>query len=422
MPLSPPSRTFVLIAGEASGDLLGAGLIRALRERFPHARFSGIGGAQMQAEGMDVWYPAERLAVMGLAEVLKHLPGLLRIRRDVRRRTLAMRPDAFIGIDAPDFNLPLERMLKRSGIRTVHYVSPSIWAWREKRAQKIGQSADRVLCLFPMEPAIYAKHGVDARFVGHPLADAFAMQPDQSAARRALGIAEDVPVLAVLPGSRLGEIRRLGADFMAAARLLAKEIPNLQVIAPMANAICRDAFIHELASKEPGFGIGDWGWAREVSGNAPNQCIAESRHSNPGSLANPESSIPHPILVLDGQAHTAMIAADAVLLASGTAALEAMLAKRPMVVAYRLAPLTYRIVKGLGLLKVERYSLPNHLAGRELVPERMQDDCTPQALADALRGPLRSRRIDPALLAEFQRLHAQLGGDADRNAAAAVLD
>ena len=416
----PDSPLFILIAGEASGDLLGAGLIKALRERFPEARFAGIGGPQMIAAGLDAWYPAEKLAVMGLVEVLRHLPELLRIRRDVRRRTMALRPDAFIGIDAPDFNLALERTLKCAGFRTIHYVSPSIWAWREKRATRIGQSADRVLCLFPMEPEIYARHGVDARFVGHPLADAFAMNPDQAAARATLGIPADAPVLAMLPGSRLGEIRRLGADFIAAAKLLAQDIPDLHVIAPMANDACRRAFAEELA--KAGLGIRESGVEKNNSNpaSALDPTIPHSPFSIPGSTSIPNS--PFPILVLEGRAHEAMIAAEAVLVASGTAALEAMLAKRPMVVAYRLSPLTYRIVKGLGLLKVDRYSLPNHLAGRELVPELMQDACTPDALAAALREPLRTRRIDPALLAEYQRLHAQLGGDADRNAAAAILN
>lgn len=401
---TPKSRLFILVAGEASGDLLGAGLIEALRKRFRDARFAGIGGPRMIAAGLDAWFPAERLAVMGLAEVLRHLPSLLRIRRNVRRRTLALRPDAFIGIDAPDFNLALERKLKQAGIRTIHYVSPSIWAWREKRAQKIGQSADRVLCLFPMEPAVYAKHDVDARFVGHPLADAFALDPDQRAAREALGIPVDVPVLAVLPGSRLGEIRRLGADFINAAILLANDIPKLHVVAPMANEACRLAFAGELAKA----GIKNPSW---TSGDDETDAAA---------LAS--AGPPFQILVLDGHSHSAMIAADAILLASGTAALEAMLAKRPMVVAYRVATLTYRIVMGLGLLKVERYSLPNHLAGRELVPELMQDRCTPQALADALRVSLAERRIAPDLLAEYHRLHLTLHGDGDQTAAAAILD
>ncbi len=425
---NPKSRHFVLVAGEASGDLLGAGLIEALRDRYPDARFAGIGGSRMIAAGLDAWFPAERLAVMGLAEVLRHLPGLLRIRREVRQRTLALRPDAFIGIDAPDFNLALERTLKRAGIRTIHYVSPSIWAWREKRAQTIGQSADRVLCLFPMEPAVYAKHGVDAQFVGHPLADSFALEPDQRAARESLGIPLDVPLLALLPGSRLGEIRRLGADFINAAILLAKEIPNLHVIAPMANAACREAFAIEVA--KAGFGMTsrsavekrDSGFGQHEPSREAIGLPIESRISNIGfQQPNGWSSRPS-IVLIDGHSHSAMIAADAILLASGTAALEAMLAKRPMVVAYRLATLTYRIVKLFGLLKVERYSLPNHLAGREIVPELMQTRCTPQALAEALRGPLIERRIEPELLAEYVRLHRQLIGDGSGSAAAAVLE
>jgi len=372
------SPIFVLVAGEASGDLLGADLIMELRRHFPDARFAGIAGPRMIAAGMDSWYPAERLSVMGLVEVLRHLPQLLAIRRDVHRRTLQQRPAAFIGIDAPDFNLGLERKLKRAGIRTVHYVSPSVWAWRENRATKIGASADRVLCLFPMEPPIYAKHGVDARFVGHPLADAFALEPDQAAARRDLGLPKDAPVLALLAGSRLGEIRRLGADFLQAAAMLKQQLADLHVVAPMANGQCRIAF-----EQLPG----------------ANDCR-----------------------IIDGHSHTAMIAADAVLLASGTAALEAMLAKRPMVVAYRLAPVTHWIVKTFGLLRTDVYSLPNVLAGRKIVPELMQDECKPAALAEHLLPFLRSRAIAPDLLAEFRRLHESLRGDALHNPAAAVAD
>lgn len=401
---TPESRLFVLVAGEASGDLLGAGLIRALRERYPHARFAGVGGPRMIAQGLEAWYPAEKLAVMGLVEVLPRLAELLSIRRDVARRAIALAPDAFVGIDAPDFNLGLERRLKRAGIRTLHYVSPSVWAWREKRAAKIGRSADRVLCLFPMEPPIYARHGVDARFVGHPLADEMPLEPDRAAARAALGLPNEAPVLAVLPGSRLGEIARLGADFVAAARLLAERIPGLRVVAPMANAACRAAFTDVLRQ------AGGRGEEAQAGTGAP------SANPASGSADRPA------ILVVDGHAQEAMFAADAVLLASGTAALEAMLAKRPMVVAYRIAPMTYRIVKGLGLLRTERYALPNVLAGRDLVPERMQDDCTPQALAAALQPALERRTIDPGLLAEYRRLHLDLRRDASRSAAAAIAD
>jgi lipid-A-disaccharide synthase len=382
---NPAPARFALVAGEASGDLLGAGLIAALREFFPDAIFAGVGGPRMQAAGLDAWHASDELAVMGLTEVVKHLPRLLALRRDVRRRVLAFKPDAFIGIDAPDFNFGLERKLKAKGIRTVHYVSPSVWAWRAKRAAKIGRSTDLVLCLFPFEPAIYARHGVDAAFVGHPLADAFPLDPAQAPARAALGLPDNVPVLAVLPGSRLGEIRRLGADFVGAVALLRKELPDLEVVAPMANAACRYAFEGLLKSRQ---------------------------------IANGEAQ--SPIRIVDGHAHEAMIAADAVLLASGTAALEAMLAKRPMVVAYRVSPLTYRIVMGLHMLEVNRYSLPNVLAGRDLVPELMQDACTPESLANALLPALAERRPPLPLVAEYRHLHLELRRDASRVAAAAI--
>jgi lipid-A-disaccharide synthase len=384
---NPGSPRFALVAGEASGDLLGAGLIAALRERFPDAVFAGVGGPRMQAAGFEAWHAADELAVMGLAEVVKHLPRLLALRRDVRRRVRAFAPDAFIGIDAPDFNFGLERKLKAKGIRTVHYVSPSIWAWRAKRAAKIGRSADLVLCLFPFEPEIYARHGVNAVFVGHPLADTFALDPVQAPARAALGLPDGVPVLALLPGSRLGEIRRLGADFIEAARRLHERLPDLQIVAPMANAACRQAFEGLLA-------------ARQIA-------------KGPSGFA---------IRVIDNHAHEAMIAADAILLASGTAALEAMLAKRPMVVAYRVSPLTYRIVTGLHMLEVNRYSLPNVLAGRDLVPELMQDACTPDALAAALLPPLTERRPPLPLLAEYRHLHLALRHDASRSAAVAIAN
>ncbi len=225
-----------LVAGEASGDLLGAGLIAELRKRYPAAQFGGIGGDAMRAAGLDAWFDASELAVMGLTEVLKHLPRLLRLRRTLRERVLAWKPDVYIGIDAPDFNLGVEKWLKRRGIRTVHYVSPSVWAWREKRAAKIGRSADRVLCLFPMEPAIYAKHRVDARFVGHPLADEMPVDPDRNDMRMQLGLDPEREVLALLPGSRVGEIERLGAIFLSAAARLLDRIPDLQVVVPIANA------------------------------------------------------------------------------------------------------------------------------------------------------------------------------------------
>ncbi len=384
---------FVLVAGESSGDLLGGGLIEALRERFPHALFAGIGGPRMIDAGLDSWHPIEQLSVMGLVEVLKHLPGLLALRRDVLHRARDWRPDVFVGIDAPEFNLGLERKLRRLGIATVHYVSPSIWAWRAGRVAKIGHSAQRVLCLFPMEPPIYARHGIDARFVGHPLADSIELEPDQASARVALDLPATAPVLALLPGSRIGEIQRLGEDFLEAARLLSRDISSLQIVAPMANPACREAF--EALVRNAGF------------------AVAGEAYVDPGA----------PIVrIIDGHARDAMVAADAVLLASGTAALEAMLSKRPMVVAYRLNPWTYRLVRMFGLLKTEHVSLPNALAGYGLVPEIMQDACTPSALAALLRSQLLARATPAALLHEYCRLHESLRGDANRAAAAAIAE
>jgi lipid-A-disaccharide synthase len=380
---NPGSPTIALIAGEDSGDQLGADLIAALRRRYPGARLVGIGGTRMAAQGFQAWHDIGELSLFGFSEVVTHLPRLLRLRRSLVARLLALRPDVVVGIDAPDFNLGLERRLKASGIRTVHYVSPSIWAWREKRAASIGRSADRVLCLFPMEPAIYARHGVDARFVGHPLADRFSLVADRGAARAALGLAAGVPVLAVLPGSRLSELSRLGEIFLAAAAQVAAELPGLRVVIPAANAQVH-ARLTALLAHSP------------LAAHAP--------------------------LVLDGRAHEAMLAADVVLLASGTATLEAMLAKRPMVVGYRVSPLSYRIARWFKLLKTDIYSLPNVLA-RALegpaatpVPELMQDACTASNLAAATLALLRDSERRAAIVACFERLHRQLRGDGEVSA------
>lgn len=367
-----------LCAGETSGDQLGAGLIDALRVRFPDAEFAGIGGDNMRAAGMTTWHEANELAVMGLAEVLAHLPRLLRLRKAFRQRLLDWQPDVFIGIDAPDFNLGVERWLKQRGMRTVHYVSPSVWAWREDRAAKIGTSADRVLCLFPMEPPIYARHGVDAVFVGHPLADAIPLQPDRAAARMALDVAADAPVLAVLPGSRLGEIQRMLPIFLDATSRLLRDVSNLQVLLPAANAACRQAI-----------------------------------ERTPGAQA------PH-VRIVDGQAQRIMIASDAVLLASGTAALEAMLCKRPMVIGHRISGLTYAIVRAFGMLKSAHVSLPNILAGEEVVPELLQDACTAENLHAALLHWFRDAAAVAALQPRFRVIHEQLRRDASASAAEAV--
>jgi lipid-A-disaccharide synthase len=393
-PTAPPRpRLFALIAGEDSGDQLGAELIAALRRRYPDARFVGIGGARMQREGFESWYDIRELSVMGFAEVVRHLPRLLRLRKALLQRLLEVRPDVVIGIDAPDFNLGVERRLREAGLRTVHYVSPSVWAWREKRAEKIGQSADRVLCLFPMEPPIYERHGVDARFVGHPLADRFALVSDRVGARETLQLPQEAPVLAVLPGSRPSEIERLGAIFIDAARRVGAALPGLRIVVPAANPQVH-ARLKALLSRGP----------RDEG--AP--------------------------LLLDGHAHEAMLAADVVLLASGTATLEAMLAKRPMVVGYRVSPLSYRIARAFNMLKTDVYALPNILAracglGQEkLVPELMQDDCTAENLAAATLALFGDSERRGRVVAAFEQLHRALRGTeeggAGERAAAAVAE
>ena len=372
-----------LIAGEDSGDQLGAELITALRARYPQARFVGIGGARMQRAGFESWYDIRELSVMGFAEVLKHLPRLLQLRTALLQRLLDARPDVVVGIDAPDFNLGVERRLKQAGLRTVHYVSPSVWAWREKRAEKIGRSADRVLCLFPMEPPIYARHGVDARFVGHPLADRFALVSDRVGARAILQLPQEAPVLAVLPGSRPSEIERLGAIFVDAAQQVSAALPGLRIVIPAANAQVH-ARLKALLAKG----------ARDES--AP--------------------------LLLEGHAHEAMLAADVVLLASGTATLEAMLAKRPMVVGYRVSPWSYRIARAFNMLKTDVYALPNILAracglGEEkLVPELMQDDCTAANLAQATLALFADSARRGKVVAAFEQLHRALRGSAEGGA------
>lgn len=377
------AKRIALVAGETSGDQLGAGLIAELRARFPDAEFAGIGGAAMRAGGLDAWHDCGELAVMGLAEVLRHLPRLLKLRRGLRKRLLAWRPDIYIGIDAPDFNLGVERWLKERGVRTAHYVGPSVWAWRERRAEKIGRSADRVLCLFPMEPPIYARYGIDARFVGHPLADAIPLTPDRAAAREALGLDARAPTLALLPGSRLGEIEKMLAIFLEAAALVRQQLPALRIAVPAATPACRAAIdAHLRAFPE----LGD------------------------------------AVRVFDGDAQRAMIASDAVLLASGTAALEAMLCKRPMVIGHRISPTTYRIVSTFGMLKTRFVGLPNVLANEGLVPELLQHDCTPSKLAAALLRWFGHPAAVEALLPRFEALHRQLRCDASARAADAVAE
>ncbi len=378
-------KRIVLIAGEASGDVLGASLIRELRTLYPSALFGGIGGPLMVAEGLDAWASSDELAVMGFAEVVSHLPRLLALRSRIRSQILSWSPDVVVGIDAPDFNLGVEKWLKQRGVRTVHYVSPSVWAWRENRASKIGESASRVLCLFPIEPPIYAKHGVDAVFVGHPLADEVPLEPSREAARASLGLCSSERVLALLPGSRRSEVDMLGATFLDAAQLLVDEMPSLRVVAPMASPRVREQFTALLSSRSA--------YLRDR------------------------------VMLVDRQAQDVMVAADAILLASGTATLEAMLSKNPMVVAHRISPTTYRIVKGMGMLKTDVYSLPNFLAGGKVVPELMQDDCTPPNIASALRVVLQDRStFDREVRPQFVQIHETLRQGAAASAARAIAE
>ncbi|MBK0096947.1 lipid-A-disaccharide synthase [Erwinia sp. S63] len=372
--------TIALVAGETSGDILGAGLIRALKARHPDARFVGVAGPLMQAEGCEVWYEMEELAVMGIVEVLGRLRRLLKIRKDLTQRFTELKPDVFVGIDAPDFNITLEGSLKRAGIRTIHYVSPSVWAWRQKRVFKIGRNTNLVLAFLPFEKAFYDRFNVPCRFIGHTMADAMPLQPDKSAARRELGIADDAICLGLLPGSRGAEVEMLSADFLRAAQLLRERYPTLEIVVPLVNAKRREQFEQIKAEVAPEL----------------------------------------PMHLLDGKGRQAMIASDAAILASGTAALECMLAKCPMVVGYRMKPFTFWLAKRL--VKTPYVSLPNLLAGRELVKELLQEECQPEALAAALEPLLHAGPERDALLNTFNELHQQIRWNADEQAADAVLE
>ncbi|WP_349571681.1 lipid-A-disaccharide synthase [Azotobacter salinestris] len=367
-----------LVAGEASGDILGASLMQALKAARPDIEFIGIGGPRMQAEGLQSYFPMERLAVMGLFEVLGRLPELLLRRRRLIRSLLEARPDVYIGIDAPDFNLGIELRLRRAGIRTVHYVSPSVWAWRKKRVLKIRQACDLMLTLFPFEAQFYEAQSVPVRFVGHPLADQVPLQTDRDAARAALDLSARETIIALLPGSRGGELARLGPLFIETAeRLLALHAGALRFVVPCANPERRRQ-LEEMLSRT----------RRDL-----------------------------PVMLLDGRSHEALAACDAVLIASGTATLEALLYKRPMVVAYRLAPLTYKVAQHL--VRTPFFSLPNLLAGRPLVPELLQDRATPEALAEALMPLLEIGREQTEC---FDVIHRSLRRDASRQAAESVLE
>jgi lipid-A-disaccharide synthase len=371
-----------LVAGEASGDLLGAAFMTALRQLHPDVSFTGVAGPRMIAAGCTPLAHSEELALMGVVEIVRHLPRLLRLRRRIRSELLAQRPDVYIGIDAPEFNLGLARQLHQAGIVTVQYVSPQVWAWRQGRVRSIAEAVDLVLCLLPFEKPFYARHAVRAEFVGHPLADQIPLHSDRDAARAALGLPRDATVIALLPGSRLGEVSRLGADFAATAALLSSHAAKGQTplfIAPMATPKVREIFAAQVAAA--------------------------------GAQ----------VQLLDGQSRLALAAADAVLVASGTATLETLLMRRPMVVAYRLAPLTAFLAQRLGLVKVQHFSQPNLLAGQALVPEFFQSAVTPPALAEALSAQLTDTAARAHREAAFESIHLQLRQDGASKAAAAVL-
>lgn len=365
-----------MVAGEASGDLLGASLIAALRAKAPDIEIQGIGGEKMRAAGMQVLHPLAKLAVRGYVEVLSHLPELWWIRHRLRRLFVAWRPDVFVGLDAPDFNLGLELSLKRAGISTVHYVSPSVWAWRMQRLKKIGDAVSHMLLVFPFESKIYADAGIPATFVGHPLADSITPEQDRGAARRALNLPLAGRIIAVLPGSRANEIEYMAPLFLDAAELLALRFPGVIFALPLANAEGRDLWQRRFANRIPG--------------------AIDLR-------------------IYDGGAQSIMAAADVVLLASGTATLEAALLKRPMVISYRVSRLTYRLM--WRQRRLPYVGLPNILAQEFIVPELLQDAATPERLAAAVTKLLESPDAMRGLEEKFSAMHLALRqGSADKAA------
>ena len=371
-----------LVAGEASGDLLGAGLIRAIRAQVPDAQFEGVAGPAMIAAGCDPLEDAEMLAVMGLIEPLKVIPRLLRLRRNLAQRWRDSPPDVFVGIDAPDFNFGLEKKLRRSGVPTVHYVSPSIWAWRAGRIKTVREAADRVLCILPFEKPIYDQHGIDAVFVGHPKADTIDASIDIASARERLGLPEEGPLVAVLPGSRTSEVSRLGPLFAAAAARLAEADDRIHFVTPVATPKLRAMITSQL----------------EQSGAAGR------------------------FTMVDGGSIEAMAAADVVLLASGTAALEAALLCKPIVAAYRVAATTAMLVRVLKLVKLDYVTIPNLLTETPLIPEFIQDAATPLALAEAVRALLDDPERRSAIAGRFAKLRSDLALGADERAARAVIE
>ena len=377
-PVSTRKLTIAIIAGEASGDILGAGLIRSLRQRYPNARFVGIGGDEMVAEAFHSLVPMERLSVMGLVEVLGRIRELFSIRARLLDFFFKTPPDVVIGIDSPDFTLAIERRCREAGIPSVHYVSPSVWAWRQKRIFKIAKSVDLMLTLFPFEARFYEEHQVPVAFVGHPLADRIEMTTDTRAARQNLGLEVDKPVLAVLPGSRGGEVERLGTLFLEASRWLQSRRPDIQLVIP---------------------------------------CVNRDREKQVQSLVE-SLEVKLPVTLVRGRSREVMAASDVVLLASGTATLEAMLLKKPMVVGYRLSNISFKLISRL--VKVPWVALPNLLAQKPLVPELLQDDATPEALGAAVLERLENEQERLRLNEAFSELHESLRQNADERAATAI--
>jgi len=367
-----------LVAGEASGDALGAGLIRAIRAQYPDTTFEGVAGPQMVAAGCELWEPAESLAVMGLVEPLVHIPRLLRLRRALARRWIASPPDVFVGIDAPDFNLGLEKKLRKAGIRTTHYVSPSIWAWRPGRVKKVKKAADTVLCILPFEPALYEEHGVNAVFVGHPKAHSSPEVVDMAAARSKLDLGSG-EVVTVMPGSRGGEVSRIGGIVAEAAKAISVARPGIRFVTPVAAPKLRPIFEQQLQDA----GVADL------------------------------------FTLLDGESELAMCAADVVLQASGTAVLEAALLRKPTVATYRVSPLSYWI--GIGFVNLEYYTLPNLLTEEPLVPEFMQREALPGPIAAEVIALLDDPERRRSISERFDRLRIELALDADQHAADSVI-
>lgn len=357
--------SFAMVAGEASGDLLAGLLIQGMTSRWPQARGYGIGGPRMQAQGFEAWWPHDKLAVRGYVEVLRHYRGIVAIRNQLRERLLNQPPDVFIGVDAPDFNLDLEAKLKQSGIPTVHFVCPSVWAWRPERIEKIRQSVDHMLCIFPFEPALLAQAGIEATYVGHPLAQTIPMNPDRLAARESLGLDSQRPVVALLPGSRQSEIDHLTPRFVQAAQIMQRQNPWLQFVLP---AIPR--LLPQL------------------------EAMVQAQGGLPG------------LLMLQGQSHAALAACDVTLIASGTATLEAALFKRPMVIGYHMNWLSWQIMKRQQLQPW--VGLPNILSQDFVVPELLQDRCTPEALAKACLAWLSAPDRVEAIQSRFQQMHLSL--------------